>query len=51
MSENYISGEALKEFWKTKKFEKATTVVKAAHITRVTSIFTVTAKAEQMPRI
>ena len=22
MSENYISGEALKEFWKTKKFEK-----------------------------
>ena len=22
MNENYISGEALKEFWKTKKFEK-----------------------------
>ena len=35
---------------KTKKLEKATTVVKAAHITKVTSIFTVTAKAEQIPK-
>jgi hypothetical protein len=34
-----------------KKLDNATTEVKAAHITRVTSIFTVTARAEHIPNI
>mgnify|MGYP007077121662 CR=1 FL=1 len=34
-----------------KKLESVITEVKAIHMIKVTSIFTVTAKAEQMPRI
>ena len=34
-----------------KKFESVITDVKATHMMRVTSIFTVTANAEQIPKI